>query len=273
VDGFPNTRWASQNGPSTDEHYLKLDLGDVRFIDVIIIHWEKAYSRNYEIMVSDDASNWDTVASFQGDNASGGTGVADNLSSSGRYIKILSYEGSPSYGISIYEVEVLGDPNGDCTSGATTCGDFVIEAANAVASSQENSHKGPEKAIDGDFSTRWSSQFQDNEWLALDLGALTRVESVLLYWERAYATSYKLQTGESLNGPWTTVGTIEDSDGELDIVENLDVVTQYMRLLSEERATRYGNSLYEFQVRGSQDPRCIKVSQQSSTIVVCVDGR
>ena len=48
-------------------------------------------------------------------------------------------------------------------------------------------------AADGDFATRWSSQFSDPQWIYVDLGAPTRIERVILRWETAYGKAYRVQ--------------------------------------------------------------------------------
>jgi hypothetical protein len=258
VDGNPNTRWASDGpndaeGPNPEWQWLELDLGGARFIDSINLQWERAYSRDYEIRVSDYGVSWETVRTFP--NGIGGEVEVSMLDVTARYVRIFSTVGDSNYGISLYQVKIFGDSSGDCVV-PTTCRQTGIDAAAAVASSEESSHFGPEKAIDNDYSTRWSSEFRDGESITVDLGELTLVYSVWLFWERAYAGSYQLQTGDSLVGPWTMIVEIDDSDGEVDILDGLDVVTQYVRLLSTDRATRYGNSLWEFEVRGTQEEGC-----------------
>jgi hypothetical protein len=94
----------------------------------------------------------------------------------------------------------------------------------------------------------------------VDLGAPTHITSVSLFWETAYAGSYELQVADSLAGPWTTIVAITDSDGDVDVLDGLDEVTQYVRLLCLVRAsnrvlhTLYGASLWEFEVFGCPVP-------------------
>ncbi len=62
----------------------------------------------------------------------------------------------------------------------------------------------PENAVDGLPDTRWSSEFSDLQWLAIDLGAPTRISRVVLDWEIACGQSYAIQV--SLDGStWTDV--------------------------------------------------------------------
>jgi hypothetical protein len=257
VDNNPNTRWASE-GPGADgasaHQWFELDLGGQRFIDSINIQWEAAYSETYTIQISYIGVVWETVHSFS--NGIGGEVEVSMLDRTARYVRIVSTKGNPTWGISLYEVKIFGDSDATCIDGPATCRQTGIHAVAASASSEEGSHWVPENAIDEDWTTRWSSEFHEDEWFAVDLGAQTLVYSVWLFWETAYAGSYKVQTAESLNGTWTTIDTMWDSDGEVDIVDGLHAVTKYVRILSIDRATRYGNSLWEFDVRGTQDTNC-----------------
>ena len=66
----------------------------------------------------------------------------------------------------------------------------------------------PENAVDGLTDTRWSSEFSDPQWLAIDLGTPTRISRVVLDWEMAFGQSYAIQV--SLDGStWTDVYTTE----------------------------------------------------------------
>ena len=62
------------------------------------------------------------------------------------------------------------------------------------ASSSENASLGPEKAVDGDSTTRWSSGFSDGQWWQVDLGSAKTIDSVELNWEVAYASQYRIAT-------------------------------------------------------------------------------
>jgi hypothetical protein len=79
-----------------------------------------------------------------------------------------------------------------------------------TASSSDNGH-GPEMACDGDATTRWSSQYSDSQWIAVDLGDMKTVDRVSLRWEAAAAKTYVVQVspdGES----WTDVKSMDDSN-------------------------------------------------------------
>src|SRR5437660_970049 len=56
----------------------------------------------------------------------------------------------------------------------------------AVASSLENSSYPAGNAVDGKTSTRWSSSFNDPQWVYVDLGSTYNINEVVLNWETAY---------------------------------------------------------------------------------------
>jgi hypothetical protein len=270
VDGNAKSRWAS-DGPGADAvPFLQLDLGEVRFIDSINLEWEKAYSRKHKIMVSVDGNNWGTVREITA--GKGGNEHFSMIYVTAQYVKIESYVGDPDFGISLFAVRIVGDDDGGCIQRPTSCPGNVIDlsSASASASTEEGSRFSPDKAIDGNMWSRWSSKFNDDEWFVVDFGVMTRIDSVWLNWQEAYTESYELQISDSLDGPWTTIDFIKGSDGlrvgDIDSDGNVDAlvlglsapVTQYVRLQLNERATGWGNSLWEFQVRGTQDPRCVQ---------------
>lgn len=62
----------------------------------------------------------------------------------------------------------------------------------------------PGSATDGNGSSRWSSNYTDNEWIYVDLGAEKSVGAVVLSWEAAYGKSYKIQVSDNA-ATWTDV--------------------------------------------------------------------
>jgi hypothetical protein len=50
------------------EQWLKLDLGRPCFIESVNLQWERAYSQNYMIQVSDSGKTWNTVETFESGN-------------------------------------------------------------------------------------------------------------------------------------------------------------------------------------------------------------
>ncbi|MER5622874.1 discoidin domain-containing protein [Streptosporangium sp. NPDC002544] len=125
---------------------------------------------------------------------------------------------------------------------------LLSQGKTATASSTENGGTPPAAAVDGDTSTRWSSAAGDSQWLQVDLGASSSISRVVLNWEAAYGSGYKIQVSE--NGTtWTDLKTVTGGDGGID---SWDVTGsgRYVRMQGVTRATGYGYSLWEFQVFG-----------------------
>jgi hypothetical protein len=117
----------------------------------------------------------------------------------------------------------------------------------ASSSIRRHGATSPEAAVDGDPLTRWSSEFADPQWLAVDLGEVRKVARVELTWEGAYAKSYAIEV--SLDGQtWKRVFATTSGKGGLDIVRFRPTDARWVRMYGTERGTRFGYSLWEFRV-------------------------
>jgi hypothetical protein len=117
----------------------------------------------------------------------------------------------------------------------------------ATSSSVEDLTLGPRNAIDGDLSTRWSSEFSDPQWICIDLGRDYTVNKVKLIWESAYGRSYSIEVSKD-NTKWTQVYATQEGDGQEDEIDIEPVAARYVRLNGLQRGTPWGYSLYEFRV-------------------------
>ena len=81
--------------------------------------------------------------------------------------------------------------------------------------STEGPDYGCSNAVDGDLTTRWSTQFNDPQWILVDLGAPLSIERVTLHWETAYGEAYRIQTSDDAIH-WTDIYSTAASDGEVD---------------------------------------------------------
>ncbi|MGL1903175.1 MAG: discoidin domain-containing protein [Fibrobacterales bacterium] len=105
-----------------------------------------------------------------------------------------------------------------------------------------------ENVIDGDMSTRWASNFADNQELILDLQQEILVHKIVLAWENAYATNY--QVSRSVDGvTWEdTYYQGRTGTGGIEVLEYMFGNARYIKLKLNTRATQYGFSLYEVEV-------------------------
>jgi beta-glucosidase len=116
-----------------------------------------------------------------------------------------------------------------------------------ASSGMEGEHRAS-LAFDDDIKTRWQGASADGEWLAVDLGAPTRIGRVHLGWEAAYANAYRLEVSDDGQN-WRPVYATEASEGGEEDIAFEPVTTRYVRMVAVRRATKYGPSLQDFEVR------------------------
>ncbi|MGK5521405.1 discoidin domain-containing protein [Micromonospora sp. URMC 107] len=106
LDGDPGTRWASA---AADPQWLRVDLGTVRSICRVVLTWEAAHARAFEIQTSADGNAWTTVYG-----TTTGTGGSQSLAvtGSGRYLRVYGTARATGYGYSLWELAV-NVPGGD----------------------------------------------------------------------------------------------------------------------------------------------------------------
>jgi acyl-homoserine lactone acylase PvdQ len=119
----------------------------------------------------------------------------------------------------------------------------------ATASSYETGllNSPPSRAVDGDPATRWASDWSDPQWLKVDLGNEQTIRRVVLQWESAYASAYKVEVSRD-NVNWQQVFATSNGNGGEDVARFAPATARYVRVTGTKRATSYGYSLYEFQV-------------------------
>jgi acyl-homoserine lactone acylase PvdQ len=130
-------------------------------------------------------------------------------------------------------------------------GDNIANLANGktatASSTQFLTSYTPNKAVDANDGTRWSSSYNDSNWIKVDLGATQTVGRVLLHWESAYGRAYRIEVSTD-NSTWTTIWSTTAGNGGLDIDAFTPVSARYVRMTGVSRGTSYGYSLYEFEV-------------------------
>ena len=117
----------------------------------------------------------------------------------------------------------------------------------AMSSSNEDADLKASNAVDGDLSTRWSSQFSDPQWIYIDLQNLYSIDKVILTWEEAYANNYEIRlSNDTVN--WKTVYVYSNGDGGIDEIDLKNANGRYIKMHGISRATGWGYSLLEFEV-------------------------
>jgi glucose/arabinose dehydrogenase len=241
-DGSTSTRWSSN---FTDDQWWRVDLGSTQQIGKLSVNWENAYATRYQVQVSTDGTSFTTVADVT--NNAAGVKTTTFTPVSARYVRILGITRATQYGYSIWEVQVFGTDSGQPPPLTE-----LAKGRPASASSVQNSEPSlaPGFGNDGSTSTRWSSNFLDNQWWQVDLGAAQQVSQVTINWENAYATRYQVQT--STDGTsFTTVADVTNNAAGPKTTSFATVSARYVRILGITRATQYGFSFWEVQVMGT----------------------
>ncbi|MEU8233819.1 discoidin domain-containing protein [Actinoplanes sp. NPDC048967] len=101
----------------------------------------------------------------------------------------------------------------------------------------------PAYAVDGDYGTRWASEWVDTAWVQVDLGSVQSFNRVLLAWEAAYAKGYTVQVSDN-GSTWQTIHTTTSGNGGFDDLA-ISGTGRYVRVSGTARATDYGYSLWE----------------------------
>ena len=123
-------------------------------------------------------------------------------------------------------------------------------------------------AIDGDMATRWSSNTDDAAHIIIDLGAVTPVDSLDIYWETACAADYTVEVSED-NANWTVVATVTDNAtgaspvGEA-VSHSWDAVNaRYIKINCTRRNTEWGNSIWEMVAYACEAPVVEEVVEEA----------
>lgn len=116
-----------------------------------------------------------------------------------------------------------------------------------VTASSSKNGSNPALVVDGNMNSRWESEWEDNQWICVDLGTTSEISKVILSWEAAYASKYTLQVSED-SISWTDISSNENSDGDKDTITFDPVNARFVRINCITRATEYGFSIYEIEV-------------------------
>lgn len=112
VDGDMSTRWSSA---FSDPQYISVDLGLSYSINKVVIHWESAFASQYQLQLSTDGQQWNSIASVN--NGDGGNDTFTFAPQTARYVRMYGTQrtniGGTQFGYSIYELEVYGTVSAD----------------------------------------------------------------------------------------------------------------------------------------------------------------
>lgn len=213
TDGDSGTRWASA---WQDDQSIQVDLGSVQSFDRVDLTWEQAYALTYVVQVSEDGETWtdaksvdNTAVPLPFNSGDASLRVTDFDARTARYVRIDCGLRNTSWGNSLWSLAVI-----DSSAPGT---DLALHA-HADALSEEDGHPAAH-ATDGNPGTRWSSAYEDHQWIRVDLGSARRFDRVAILWEQAYPKTYTIQVSDD-GDDWTDVETVSNTPDPLKISVN-----------------------------------------------------
>ena len=159
-------------------------------------------------------------------------------------------------GTTYYYVVSAVNSYGESTNSAQISATTTVPSANlalnkpVMTSSNESAAYLGSNAVDGNYTTRWSSAFSDPQWIYVDLQAYVNVNRVKLTWENAYATSFEIDVSPDTTN-WTSIYSTTTGTGGTNNLTGLSGTGRYVRMYGTVRKTVYGYSIYEFEVYGN----------------------
>jgi hypothetical protein len=106
VDGNAGTRWSSA---FSDPQWIQVDLGSSQPICQVVLQWETAFGRSFQIQTSPDGTTWTSIFS-----TTTGTGGVQTLavSGTGRFVRMLGSARGTQWGYSLWELGVFTTASG-----------------------------------------------------------------------------------------------------------------------------------------------------------------
>ena len=141
--------------------------------------------------------------------------------------------------------------DGTLTIQSGAAGLSLSKGAKVTTTSMETPDFPPELAVDGDFTTRYSSAYNDPIYVTLDLGKTCTVGCAVLYFETAYSSEFKI---EYLDGDkWVEAahvrGNTQSGVGQpVTVPFKKAVEAREIRFVGLKRGTEWGHSFYEFEL-------------------------
>ena len=103
-DGNLGTRWMAKN--NQDGQFVGVDLGTEIAVDEVVIAWEKAYAKSYQVYTSTDGNDYKLVSEVTARNSE--IKSIQIPTTRARYVKVVC-DGNPlPYGTSIWDIGVFG---------------------------------------------------------------------------------------------------------------------------------------------------------------------
>jgi|GEM_PF-4120612 len=263
---YSGNNYNSWMAAGVGEEWLKVDFGERRNFDRIIIFQIGARIRAYELQYSNDGINWNT---FHSGNHMREAWLPNHYRyihhepMRARYVRILSgFSNNDTLGISIMEFQVFyGDPDddgggNDNGSDPTPSINFAHGSTGATMSASSSANaRPPSNANNGEKDGRavnsWAAADSDLTWLRVDLGVQRNFNQIRIYQGGARITDYRLEySNDGIN--WTyfhrNTGRMMTQHPDAYVYTHHTVITaRFVRIISA-RSSGIPIVIHEFEV-------------------------
>ncbi|MFE7750231.1 discoidin domain-containing protein [Streptomyces sp. NPDC057428] len=170
-----------------------------------------------------------------------------------RHVRVRCLTRATGWGSSLWTLSVF--------DGARTGTDLALHAPAEASSTDEDGHAAG-NVTDGDPGTRWSSAFEDDQWIRVDLGTTQSFDRVDLVWEQAYALTFVVQVSDD-GDQWRDAKSVDNTavplpfnsgDASLRVTDFAPRTARHVRIACGLRHTSWGNSLWSLTVIDSDRP-------------------
>lgn len=241
LDWNTSTRWSTGQAQAPGQ-WFQADLGSMQSFDQVSFETQSSntydYPRCYQIQVSADATNWNTVR------ADAGFGWKEVLSFApqyARYVRVNQTCAANNWW-SIAEFHVYGEAP-------------LARTAWAASASSSGPGTTPANGIDGSTGTRWTTGTAQTpgQWYQVDMGSTQTFDQLVLDAGSAagnYPRGYQVQVSPDATN-WTTVATGTGS-GPAVLVQFQVQVARYVKIVQAGSAGNWW-SIQELNVYGEQE--------------------
>lgn len=115
-----DTRWQALTNVN---EWIMFDLNDFYLVNQLILNWEVAYGKVYDIQTSLDGTTWNTV--YSETNSNGGEDIIQGINAPCRYVRINCTTGGTDYAFSLWDVAISGTPAVSVNIGAWPNGTYT----------------------------------------------------------------------------------------------------------------------------------------------------
>ncbi len=232
IDGDLTTRWSSA---FEDAQWFRIDFGRAIELREIVLVWENAYTKSYDLLVSENGLDWKKVHGKEsGEGGREAIKLADPVRA--RYMKLDLKKRATEWGNSLFEI-LVNPPAGP---------------GRATASSGDDAYAAG-KALDGDMTTRWSSNFADSQYWQAEFDEPRELCGLTIFWETAFGEIYTVEIA-GRDGVFRRVYATSDGDGLRDIIYFKPALVTTMRINCVQRGTGWGFSFWEVVFHDGNNP-------------------